>query len=206
MLKSVLKNSVDLLPVKVGLKQCRFFFKINRSLLRRNGGLKNRVLGVGTVKSRWSKRLPQKWTWRWNRKSSKVWKQFRFSQRYNLNNPRQIQVNRSFTTSRVLSNMLMWRYGFNRKQLEFLDLKNSSNRLDLVLVALKYARNISNARLLVQIGQITVNGQITHDPNFFISENDIIQMRKGRDSNRSHRFLWKEPLHSLNSLKLRYLN
>jgi len=199
MLKSILKNSVD-------LKSRRFLLKINRFLLRRKCEIKNRVLGIGMVKGQWSKRLPQKWKWRWNRKSSNVWKQFRFSQRYNLSNPRQIRVNRSFMTNRVLLNMLMWRYGFNRKQLGFLGSKNSSNRLDLILVALKCARNISNARLLVQAGWVTVNGQITCNPNSFISENDIIQIRKGYDSGGYHIYLVKEPLHSLNSLKLRYLN
>ena len=127
---------------------------------------------------KWLKRLSQKWKWRWNRKSSNVWKRVRFLQKYDSNSICQFRVKKSFMSNQILLNALLWRYGVSKKQITNYRV-DINTRLDSVLVALRYARNITNSRQLLQSSRVAVNGKIVQNGNLFVKIGDIIQL-KGR--------------------------
>jgi hypothetical protein len=78
----------------------------------------------------------------------------------------------------------MWRYKFNFSQVVSVDANTINYRLDRLLVMLRYARNITNARILMKKGLIIVNGIVNYDYNRFIRNSDIIQLRGARDYSR----------------------
>lgn len=123
------------------------------------------------------KKLAQKWRWRWNRKSDKVWKKFRFSTRLNISGLLVQKMRRSFINNKILKDLLMWRYSLKKKNLYFYSVQILRYRLDKLLVERGYVRNIKEARLKIQSGLVILNGLPVFDYNFTINKNDIIQLR-----------------------------
>lgn len=152
---------------------------------------------------KWSKKLEQRWKWRWNRKSSNAWKHFRFLSRYNAGSSKQLRIKKSFMTTRILQNMVMWRYNLRFRQLPYLSQGVLNKRLDSTLVMLKKARNISIARNMVMKGQVIVNGSIIQNYNYFIASSDVIQTRNSKHFERTETALSLP--NNFKLLKTRYL-
>lgn len=72
-----------------------------------------------------------------------------------------------------------------------------------MLVLLKFSRNISVARLLIQNGQVIVNGVMNYNYNYCISKNDIVQVRSSVINNSSLNNLRGFVVNNI--YKLRYL-
>jgi len=69
---------------------------------------------------------------------------------------------------------------------------------------MKYARNITDSRLILQGGLVVVNGMVNYDYNYIILPNDIIQIYTDRVFKTS--VLLTRPSKALaNAVNLRYL-
>ena len=123
------------------------------------------------------KKLTQKWRWRWNRKSSNVWKQVRFLNKFNVNGLQVIKVSKHSRVKKILDKWLVWRYWFRRNNLRFGSSLLVRSRLDQMLVAMGSAKNITEARLRILHGTVIINGEVNFNYNAMIMMNDIIQLR-----------------------------
>lgn len=133
------------------------------------------------------RRMRQTWKWRGQRKSYRVWKQFRFAGSIQIGRQRVYRLRRRYALAKIKFNYLRWKFGlrqfnitrrFNRRYLidRNTDVFNGKEcRLDIIIVFLGVCRNITVARKFINKRKVLINGRVVNNINFKVGAGVLIQ-------------------------------
>lgn len=151
--------SSNILKLKYAKLRCKKIYPSIRN------SQKIQLKSISTRLRFFSRRLPQIWQWRRNRKAFRIWRQMRYTHSYNVHRLTRLYQRSNFRLNRVFTNYLNWRLNTSFNLLRLFSLSRRQNNLQTSSKSLYSLmdKNIGNILMLYGIlrNQHLSNGRVT---------------------------------------------